>query len=92
MEIVYILLGLIIILALIAIYFAYKASSAKDDSRINDLKYQIESIKSEIPKLDNTIKSEISTNRSESSTAQKDIASTLARAGLWSHSLQTFKI
>lgn len=80
MEIVYIFLGLIIILALIAIYFAYKASSAKEDSRINDLKYQIESIKSEIPKLDNTIKSEISTNPSESSTAQKETREELTRS------------
>lgn len=80
MEIVYILLGLIIILAVIAIYFAYKASSAKEDTRINDLKYQIESIKSELPKIDNTIKSEISTNRSESNSALKETREELGKS------------
>lgn len=80
MEFLTILLIVIILLLLVAIFFSYKASQPRDDNRLNELKYNMELLKAEFPKIDAAIKAEISTNRMENNTALKETREELAKS------------
>ncbi|HVY75679.1 MAG TPA: DNA recombination protein RmuC [Puia sp.] len=71
MEILIVLLIVIILLLVVVIFLGYKASQRKEDSRLNELKFNIDAIKAEFPRITAAIASEISTNRVEGNTALK---------------------
>lgn len=80
MEILTILLIVVILLLLVAIFFSYKASQLKEDHQLNELKFNMDSIRAEFPKIDAAIKSEISTNRTESNTALRETREELTKS------------
>jgi len=57
---------LIVVILLVAIFFAYKASQPREDYRLNELKFNVEAIKTEFPKIEATIKSAINAENSYS--------------------------
>lgn len=75
-----VLLIAIVFLLLVAIFFAYKASQPKEDVRLNELRFNLEAIRTEFPKIGAVVKSEISTNRSESNIAMRSTREELANA------------
>lgn len=80
MVVLIILLGIVILLIVVVIFLGYRASHPKEDSRLNELKFNIDTLKSEFSRIDTIIKSEISTNRTETNTALKDTREELTKS------------
>ena len=63
--IIYPLLSLITILLIVVLVFAYKAANVSSAGNQSEIKYKIESLIAEIGRIETSVKSEISTNRTE---------------------------
>lgn len=92
MTILYILFGVVILLLLLAIYFAWKASRPKEDQAMTALRYQISSIGENISRIEKSVKDEIATNRTELSQAAKDTRDELAQSlKIFSEQIDSFR-
>lgn len=74
------LLIVVIVLLLLTAYFAYKASQPKENGRLSELNYHVDAIKNEFPVITGLIKSEFSTNRSETNLVMKGTREEVANA------------
>ncbi|MBA2422574.1 MAG: DNA recombination protein RmuC [Chitinophagales bacterium] len=84
MAIIYILLSAIILLLVITIVFAYRASTPKNDEALVGVKFQLDNIGMNLNKIEASVKEEISTNRTELTKSEKGTRDEL------SSSLKTF--
>ena len=75
-----ILLVAILLLLSVVMFFSYKAAQPKEDNRSNELRIYFDHLRSEIQKLDATIKSEISSNRRENNTALQQTREEIGRS------------
>lgn len=66
-----ILLIVILLSVLVALYFAYKASSKTADTSLTELRYKLESFQTEIARIETSVKNEIGTNRFETNESAK---------------------
>jgi len=66
-----ILLAIILLVVLATLYFALKASGNTIDTPLTDLRYRLDSFQKEIGRIETSVKTEIGTNRRESSEALK---------------------
>ena len=80
MEMITGLLIVVIVLLLLTAYFAYKASQPKENGRLSELNYHVDAIKNEFPVITGLIKSEFSTNRSETNLVMKGTREEVANA------------
>jgi DNA recombination protein RmuC len=81
----YLLLAVIILLLIVAIVLLSKLSSRKEDSTFSDLRYKLDSLTGEMVRIETAVKTEISLNRTEANTVNKDAREEITR------SLHTFK-
>ncbi|WP_240312727.1 DNA recombination protein RmuC [Flavihumibacter solisilvae] len=75
-----ILLVAVLLLLCITVFFSFRASQRFGDNSSVELKIYLDHIRSEFPKLDATIKSEISTNRYENSVALQQAREEISRS------------
>jgi DNA recombination protein RmuC len=78
MTILYILLGVIIILTSLALFFAYKGSNSNTVVGLADMKYKLDDLPKEIGRIETSVKNEISTNRAENNEAAKNVREELS--------------
>jgi DNA recombination protein RmuC len=75
---VYIVLGIIIVLLIVILVFAYKAATSKENSAVADLKYKFETLNTQIGRIEAAVKQEIATNRKEGNEAARIARTELA--------------
>lgn len=79
-----IILIIAICLLLINLFFSYQSAFRNNDNSTNDIRYQIQQVSSEIQRIENSVKTEIATNRTETNESGKNTRLELA------HSLKSF--
>ena len=80
MTITYILLAIAILLLIIITILLVKISGAKESSQLTDIRYKVDGVASEVNRIEATVKSEISINRAEANTVNRDTRAELSRA------------
>jgi DNA recombination protein RmuC len=80
MTITYILLAVAILLLIIITMLLVKISGAKDNSQLTDIRYKVDGVANEVSRIEAAVKSEISINRAEANTVNRDTRAELSRA------------
>ena len=80
MTITWILLAVAILLLIIIIVRLSGTTGAKETSQFTDIRYKIDGMVNEVNRIEATVKSEISINRTEANTVNRDTRAELTRA------------
>lgn len=79
-----VLLSVAIALLLLCLFFSYRASVKQSDTSLQDIRYKIQHMVTEVQRIEAAVKNEITSNRSEASESAKNTRMEL------SHSLKLF--
>ncbi|GAO44028.1 DNA recombination protein RmuC [Flavihumibacter petaseus] len=80
METTIILLVLILFILTVVAYFSFRAAQPKPDSRLTDLKFTVDNLKADLGKIEQVVRTEIATNRTESNAALRESREELTRS------------
>lgn len=80
MTITWILLAVAILLLIIIIIRLSGTTGAKETSQLTDIRYKVDGVTNEVNRIEATVKSEISINRAEANTVNRDTRAELASA------------
>jgi len=72
MTIEYFLLAAVLLLLIVVIALLVKMAGKNDNSQLSDLRYKVDALTGEIGRIESAVKTEISVNRLEAGTANKD--------------------
>ena len=89
-----VLLGVIVLLSILAIYFSYKASSSIGYKQLSDLSYKLDTVTKDVSRIEFSVKEEIINNRketlSEIKSSREELSNSLKSFGdLVSNSMKT---
>lgn len=80
MTITWILLALALLLLLIVIMLLLKITGAKENSQLADIRYKVDGLAGEVNRIEAAVKTEISVNRVEANTVNRDTREELAKS------------
>jgi DNA recombination protein RmuC len=79
MTITWILLAIAIGLLIIVIILLLKATGSKENSQLSDIRYKIDAFAGEVGRIEAAVKTEISVNRTEANTTNRDTREELSK-------------
>lgn len=80
MTILYVLLAVVILLLIVAIVLLSKMAGKNESSQLSDIRYKVNAFPNELSRIETAVRSEISVNRTEAHSTNKDTRQELTRA------------